>query len=104
MGSKMQPRSMPSPDEVAGDYAFARPPALNGRVTSRLLGRIADALQVPPSALYAPPIRVGIAAQPDAPGGVEYECVLLLDAYRRIHDPVERRRLLALVQEAAERR
>ena len=103
MGSKIPPLSwssdaMPQEDVRLDRSALSEDPASNP-----LLRRIAGALQLPPSALYALPNAVSIAAQPDAPGGVEDECVLVLHAYRRIRDPEMRRRLLILAQEAAER-
>lgn len=72
----------------------------------RLLRRVADALQVPEASLYdavarSSPTKTGS----DAPGDdLASQCAALERAFRRIRDPEERRRLLALVQAAAERR
>jgi hypothetical protein len=101
MGSKT-PLNRRSPVAHPDDDLVSCRAPNDGPAGSLLLRRIAGALQVPPGALYAPPDSVGMAARPDALGGVEDECVLLLHAYHRIRDPETRRRLLILVQEAAE--
>ena len=93
---------MSSEDDNSGRSAMP-----NGSGKSLTLRRIAGALQVPPSALYAPPNAVGSASQSGSSpvafdGRIEDECLTLLRAYQRIRDPEERRRLLALVDEAAE--
>lgn len=107
MGTRTPPRRRfvldPVPSEEAADGAD--PPT--GREARALLNRIADALQVPTSALYRPPNAVN-ATKPDAGlaprphPALACECAALVDAYQRIRDPDVRRRLLALVQEAAE--
>jgi hypothetical protein len=103
MGSKIPPSSWSSEAIPQEDGRLDRPAPFEGPASNKLLRRIAGALQVPPSALYAPPDAVSIAVQPDALGRVEDECVLLVHAYRLIRDPEMRRRLLILAQEAAER-
>lgn len=78
------------------------------RATKRLLGRIAGTLEVPVSTLHNPANAVGTPSpRPDDSAtladGVDDECAVLLAAYMRIVDPAERRRILMLVQAAAER-
>ena len=70
----------------------------------RLLRRVAEALQVPEASLYGTvtsPSETGVGRavlEVDLAG----QCSALLDAYRNIRDPEERRRLLALVEAASE--
>lgn len=68
----------------------------------RLVMHIAEALQVSPAELYNPPTAVAPTREAAADGILEQESKALLHAYRRIQDPKERQRLLAIVQEAAE--
>ena len=72
---------------------------------SQLLGRIAEALQVPQDALYSPldTIPPGQVAGGAGALDLEQDCEALLRAYRRICDPEMRDRLLTLVQAEAER-
>lgn len=83
--------------------AFARFSAEQAAATERahkqrLLRRIADALQVTDGTFVQSEVLPLIN---DSDLNTEGEA--LLHAYRRIHDPEERQRLLALVQEVAER-
>ncbi len=107
MGSTTPSLNPTSSEAHSEDDLVDRPAPTDARVESLLLRRIADALQVPPSALYGlSNIGSGSRADVDtvAPDSyVESECAALLLAYRRISDPAERQRLLSLVQAAAER-
>ena len=91
MGQRMPP-SFKSTEDDTREYVADGRPASRKR---RLVERIADALRVSPAALYELPSSW---AAEDLGG----ECATLLDAYRRIQDPEERRRLLLLAQKAAE--
>lgn len=96
MGSKSPPPDRASRAAASEDDPFDRrvpPPG-----TGRLLQRIAEALQIPATALYTP--RGG--GRNDATAG-EAETEALLRAFRRIDDPQLRRRLLILTQGLAER-
>ena len=100
MGSKMPPPKKPAQDGGPEDDALVRTP-LPGGGTSRLLSRIADALQVPQAALYdSQAVSEGEEASGTA-ADLDSECLALLQAFRRIRSVEERRRLLTLVQEAA---
>ncbi|WP_267360939.1 hypothetical protein [Methylobacterium sp. GC_Met_3] len=104
MGSKTPPHSMPvpgAPDEDRSGY----PASSKGTRHSKLLSRIADALQVPQAALYQPPnaVTLGRGAHGDGAADLDRDCAALLHAFRRIGDLEERHRLLALVQAVAER-
>ena len=107
MGSRTPPRSKLSLDEPSEDDTFGRPTSLDDGASRRLLERIAGALQVPRAALYELPDAAssvqGLVDGGTTVAGLERECTALLRTYQRIQDPEERRRLLALVQEAAER-
>lgn len=103
MGQKMPSsprRAADGPHEEAGADGA---PSWNRSRTRRLVGRIAETLKVAPITLYEPP-------EPDWGRAViqdddlEGACEALLRAYRSIHDPAERRRLLIIVQDAAESR
>lgn len=93
----------PSPEDGVPDH----PVSAKGSAQRRLVGRIADALQVPPSALYNSPNAVDGQTSPTATSAfsnvIDGEGVALLRAYMCISDPEERRRILALVQQAAKR-
>jgi hypothetical protein len=103
MGQKMPSspgRAADEPHEEAGAEGV---PSWSRSETRRLVSRIAEALKVAPITLYEPPRPDGaMAAIPD--DDLEGACEALLRAYRSIHDPAERRRLLIVVQEAAEGR
>lgn len=98
MGSKMPPKKPVQNNEREDSAASVG--LSSGETRNRLLGRIAGALQVPQAMLYDPhsptPSEGGDAGGTDLDG----ECLALLQAFRRIRDPEERRRLLMLVQEA----
>ena len=98
MGSKTPPISRLPQDEPLEDEGLHRSGPTAQPAPNPLLQRIAEALQVPSAALYDLPNAVDTTSS----AGVEDERVLL-QAYRYIRDPAERRRLLSLVQEAAER-
>ena len=102
MASKARPPSK-LPFGEHRENTFARAEQSDETVPNRLLQRIADALHVPPSTLYKPPNPVH---DPDGKGPphvvMEDECAVLMHAYTRIRNPVERRRVLDLVQAAAE--
>ena len=87
---------MPDPSQTEAADGATSP---DGREARALLQRIADAIQVPTSTLY----RLSNAVHAPSPDPeLACECAALLDAYQRIPDPDVRRRLLALVEEAAE--
>ena len=95
MGQRLPPSRRPTkgePQEYVDDGCSRSSPPSKAM---RLVERFADALGVSPTELYDLPSS-GAA---DDLGG---ECAALLDTYRRIQDPAERRRLLLLVQKAAE--
>lgn len=105
MATKTPPLSIylrrdPSEDDATGHRT---PP--DRRAAHLLLRRIAEALQVPPETLHrpskaaVPAPNAGDVGEPSLDG----ECEALLHAYRRIHDPEMRQRLLILVREVAER-
>ena len=93
-------------DERARAFGFAPvdPAASSDRARKlRLLRRVADALQVSEASLYGivdPPSPIE-ATDPGC--DIDGQCAALLLAFRRIADPEERRRLLALVEAIAER-
>jgi hypothetical protein len=93
-------------EEHALDRSFAGQAAAMERARKmRLLRRIADALQAPDATLHGttnPPIRFETAPSRNE-ADLDGECGALLQAYRLIQDPKTRQRLLALVEEAAER-
>jgi hypothetical protein len=108
MGSKTPPLDWSSPEAHSEDSPVRRPSPSDGPAGSLLLRRIADALQMPPSTLYRLPNAVdAVAPSKAAPvavdSDIEIECAALLLAYRRIHDPKMRCRLLALIQAEAKR-
>lgn len=92
-----EPLKAGAPDQPASPIDSAR---------SQLLERIANSLQVPAATFYCPPSAVEPGAQSTAALAVserpEGEDEALLHAYRRIRDPEMRRRLLVLVQAAAD--
>lgn len=98
MGSKTPPPDKSAQIMPLEDHSSGRPAPLNGSAASRTLQRIAGALQIPLSVLYNASDTVGTASSND----ITSECLTLLRAYQRIRDPEERRRLLALVDEAAQ--
>lgn len=103
----MGPRNMLPPADPAEGDALPHTAPPGAKATRRLIGRIAGALQVPPASLYDLPNAASyprVAGSGDASStSLGQDCEALLRAYRRIQDPKERQRLLALVQEAAER-
>jgi hypothetical protein len=105
MGSKT-PLNRRSPVAHPDADLVSCPAPNDGPAESLLLRRIAGALQVPPSALYSLPnaIRAGSPSEVNAVArDIEIDCEAVLLAFRRIRDPEMRRRLLIVVQEAAER-
>ena len=102
----MRPPPKPADDdplEHGDSYGSEASPPSGVR---RLVGRIAEALQVPPATLYEVP---NLKTLPLAPitgiittdADLDAECAALSRAYRLIRDSAERRRLLALVHEMA---
>lgn len=97
------PHVVPPKDDTIRDAV----PGDSSAVRLRLQ-RIVDALQVPSSALYD---LTSAASPASSPGGgsvaldadMEGECRALLRAYRRINNPEDRHRLLALVHSMGER-
>lgn len=81
----------------------ARPVEMSGRSATRhLVSRIAQALQIPETVFYKAPDAVEPRFESSGScDGLDIECAALLQAYRRIPDPVNRQRLLSLVQKAA---
>lgn len=108
MGSKRPTLSEPPRDAASGDRRPDHLARCGTSTTRRLIGRIADALEITPANFYRQPNAAGAAVSSEetaraAETGLAEECAALLHAYRRIRDPAERRLLLALVQGAAER-
>jgi len=104
MSSKKPPPNEGAQDEALQDGICSRPEVSRVTARSRILGEIADALQVPLATLYSARSTPVPARRADGDGGayLDDECEALLCAYKRIHDPEARRRLLSLVQAAAE--
>jgi len=105
MRSKMQPPIISEPDTDPKGEDVPGPASTRISASGRLLRRIAEALQVPPSVLYSPSNAVspiGRADGDDLPD-LDCDCVALLHAYTLIRDPGTRRGLLTLVQAAADR-
>lgn len=106
MGSKTPPFSEPSSDASCWDEA-RNASTLRREKTEQLLKRIADAVQVPVSAIYSSPDAVESEAPfptaSAAPAASNAECTELLAAFNLVRDPGDRRRLLELVQRMAER-
>jgi|SRR4051794_8786087 hypothetical protein len=106
MGSKTPPSTTPSQDAPCEDDASGRSVPPDGSAAARTLRRVAAALQVPPSTLYSPLNAVSPTrgfGNDQGPTDLDRECAALLHAYRRIPDPEKRQRLLAIMQETAER-
>ena len=97
MGQRMRPPPKPANEDPRehGDSYGSEPSPPSG--VRRLVGRIAEALQVPPETLYEVPDSGVMTTDAD----LDAECAALSRAYRRIRDPAERRRLLTLVHETA---
>lgn len=108
MGTRRPISKSTSFDQPSTDRGSEQSISLEGSAARHLLTRIADVLQVPSSALYPPsagePSEQSKSAivEPMA-GEVDDQCMALLRSYRRIIDPEERRRILALTEQAAER-
>lgn len=104
MGSKTPPLGR-DVQRALDENLVDRPAASMESRHSALLGRIADALQVPQAALIRRPDAVTPACGADRDGAIDLaeECAALLRAFGRIDAPEERRRLLNLMQAAAER-
>lgn len=106
MGSKAPIVPTPSEDSPVEESHFGRSVSPKASAKNQLLERIADALQVAPAVFYNPPNAItptGVAGGPGTTAiELEQECDALSHAYRRIHDPEMRLRLLGLVQAAAE--
>jgi hypothetical protein len=106
MGSKAPIVRKPSQGEAPEERLLGRSDLLKAPAKNELLGRIADALQVPPAVLYNSPTAITPARTANIDGStdnnLDQNCEALLHAYRRIRDPEMRHRLLTLVQEAAE--
>jgi hypothetical protein len=107
MGSRSPLPRKPPQGELKEREILGCPTREEGSATRLLVERIASALHVSPAVLYNPPSAVAPtrgADNGDRPSAsLDRECEALLYAYRRIRDPKERQRLLALVDEAAER-
>ena len=61
MGSKTPVARLPLPDEQSTSKDFDRPSSRDSSATNVLLTRIADALQVPTSALYSSQAEINLA-------------------------------------------
>ena len=112
MASQTPPSNKPSPVVPPEGDTPGHDRLQDGGAAGLRLRRVADALRLPLSALYDLPNAVGQASAPGADPGardgdrdadMDGTCGALLRAYRRIPDPEERRRLLALVQAVADR-
>ncbi len=101
MGSKRQLDRQLTGQQGADAEAAWNNSKARGRA---LLGRIASALQVSTEVFYAETgqaRRVDCRLSPAVVAELEAECVALIEAYKCILDPTERRRLLAIVQQSA---
>lgn len=107
MGSKTPPPGQAPQADLKEDGAGGHPPSANSAINPTPLQRIANALQIPPDALYQMSDANKAACRPGGQAedysGREGECSALIHAFLRIADPEERRRILALVQASAER-
>lgn len=93
-------------DGKARAFGFAPvdPAAASDRARKlRLLRRVADALQVSEASLYGTVDSTSPIVATEPGTDLDGQCAALLLAFRRIGDPEERRRLLALVEAIAER-
>ena len=102
MGQKMPLQAKAGSDGSWDNRSDSRPSASAGDDARRLVTRIAGALQVQPDVLYAPDAANARTHCYNYVADLVIVCEALLYAYRRIRDPEERRRLLLLVQDAAE--
>ena len=108
MGSKAPPTTWTAAAEGMAGKASDQPLAPSGSRANALLRQIAEALQLPASALFDPPNqRLVVTDRGDgtAPAATDLsaEGATVLRAYTSIRDPAERHRLLKLLQEAAEK-
>ena len=101
MESKAPPHSKFDQDEGRGSATLGQ------GATQRLLQRIADALQVPASALYRPPNAIGgtlpSSAAPGRSDVSDHERLELLAAFGLLRNPRDRQKALQFVREMAER-
>jgi hypothetical protein len=108
VGTKMQPSATAEHNEHRQDDVQRSPVPAKTSASGRLLSRIAEALQVPPTVLYEPATAVTSIKRADRDGAfhpdidLDHDCLALLDAYRRIRDPQTRQRLLILAEAAGE--
>lgn len=108
MSSKVPPTGDPAPEGRMEGKGCNQLSALPRSRASSLTQQIADALQVPVSVLFSPPDQVEAVIESrngSCPSAEDLtaEYAALLRAYTCIRGPVERRRYLSLLQEAAER-
>jgi hypothetical protein len=105
MGSRAPVAGKSSQDPSPEDGVPDRSASAKSSVQRGLVGRIADALQVPPSALYNSPNAIDGQTSPTSAdafyNATDREGVELLRAYMCIRDPEEQRRILTLVQQTA---
>ncbi|MFK5600665.1 hypothetical protein ACFZ8E_27340 [Methylobacterium sp. HMF5984] len=104
MGSKSPPPDKPLNADLQEGDAVGHPLSAGHATKITSLQRIADALQVPPAALYQPQNAIKAAkpvGQTEDHGSQDGECAALLHAFLSISDPEERRRILARVQAIA---
>lgn len=102
MGQRMRPPFSSASERVREHVEDYGSPLSRPSGAKRLMMHIADALHVPPAEFYKPPAAVALGRETDS-AVLEQECEALLGAYRRIRDPGKRQRLIALVQDVAER-
>ena len=105
MGSRMNASRSPAFQQPEDEIPEPTPAA--GSATRSLLHRIANTLQVPPSALVEPLNQVKPARGTSDEAAVDAvvlasECLELIRVYRGISDPVKRHRLLELIRHEAE--
>ena len=106
MRSKARPFSE-TPCDASRWHEVRNASTLRQAKTERLLVRIAEAVQVPPSAFFRPSNAVdagtSAAAVSAVPVASDAECAELLAVFKLVSDPEDRRRLLALIRGMAER-
>jgi hypothetical protein len=104
MGSKTSPSNGTCEPEPCNDSTADHRPRLNSAPSNMRIRLIVEALKVPPVVLYGAPNATVPRSQVGEDGAVDLDrqCATLANAYRRINDPDERRRLLALIVAAAD--
>lgn len=105
MGSKSPPSNRTCSVDPRNDGGPDHCPTPDSAPVNVRVRLIAEALEIPPAVLYDAPNAVSPRPQADRheTDDLARECVALTDAYKRIRDPDERHRLLALLEASADR-